>query len=775
MSERVITFIMAAYNAASTIASAIDSLVGQTSPHWRLLVVDDGSKDDTARIAGEYAGRDSRITVVTQPNGGASAARNTGFSMVETSHVGFLDADDLVDPTYVDRMLDAFTRQPTPDVAYCQYRRFSPDGQMLNIVDVPDLERDPVHTYAGECVTVIHGIVFRRSLLDEVGTFDPALRTCEDWDLWMRFARNGARFAYVPACLAFYRQSPGSLTRGVERLIRDTYTVFERFRSRDPRVPNPVPGTENGVPVDTARSVLASICWCAGQLAGKGEPCAHLLDLLPDMPEMWEQESTVVASVVNAVMDGIGTTDFDVLRARMDVWVDPIHDLFRRIGERSDPACYRRLISHLAFFLLWQKPEHGRVDVGPILAAVVDPDDLTTLRLRDGQDTFQFWIRWGKHADYVGEFPVYGDIDPATKVEIMRQCGRLKALRRGPHIRRTAFWSHVARGAPGTVRRMLRNRASWRRHLGVLANEASAKAALVAKPADDAAAHPAVAARMIDEARRSAAANPPPVAPVAGQPVVPSLPAQPAAETTDRIPVLMYHRIADHGPEAVRRYRTSPAAFEEQMRYLRQAGYEPYTSDRLAPHLARRTPFRGKAVLLTFDDGFCDFEDAAAPIMERHGMTGEVFIVTERVGRTSDWDAKVGGDFPLMTWDSIRRLQGRGFAFGSHLQTHRAACLLSSHELLREAAGSRFTLETQLGREIRSIALPFGAHDPRTEWVLADAGYHLNYFAMGGVAPVQAHHMKIPRVEVYEGMSIDAFAAALRGEELPASASLQAA
>src|SRR5207302_3062603 len=86
-------------------------------------------------------------------------------------------------------------------------------------------------------------------------------------------------------------------------------------------------------------------------------------------------------------------------------------------------------------------------------------------------------------------------------------------------------------------------------------------------------------------------------------------------ESGERLPILMYHRIATDGPAGLARYRTTPEAFLEQMRWLRRRGYHAVTSADIVRHLANGRPFQGRPVLISFDDGYRDFHDTAWPIL----------------------------------------------------------------------------------------------------------------------------------------------------------------
>ena len=105
------SIIIPVYNGAKHIDGAIESVLSQTVSDWELLIVDDGSTDDTASVLEKYAG-DSRITVISQPNSGVSAARNTGIAHAKGSHLAFLDADDVWHPDHLEVMRELIAKYP---------------------------------------------------------------------------------------------------------------------------------------------------------------------------------------------------------------------------------------------------------------------------------------------------------------------------------------------------------------------------------------------------------------------------------------------------------------------------------------------------------------------------------------------------------------------------------------------------------------------------------------------------------------------------------------
>lgn len=119
-SDELISIIIPAYNAETTLTEALDSITHQTYPNFEAVIVDDGSTDNTARVAKQYSSVDSRFRYYYQENSGVSAARNKGIELSTGQFVCFLDADDYFEDTYLERMYSAITGMGG-DVCYCGY------------------------------------------------------------------------------------------------------------------------------------------------------------------------------------------------------------------------------------------------------------------------------------------------------------------------------------------------------------------------------------------------------------------------------------------------------------------------------------------------------------------------------------------------------------------------------------------------------------------------------------------------------------------------------
>jgi peptidoglycan/xylan/chitin deacetylase (PgdA/CDA1 family)/ubiquinone/menaquinone biosynthesis C-methylase UbiE len=277
-----VSIIIPAYNAADTLDDALASVHAQRVGTWEAVVVDDGSTDDTPRVAERWAARDGRMRVVRQPNSGPSAARNSGIRAARYGWMVFLDADDWLSPDFLKYMLRAVSRDRSVDAVFCGAVDVTEDGKQGAIWFPPGREQLFPST-ATNCPLATHAVLLRRSLIESVGLWDTSLITCEDWDLWQRLARTTARFVLVKRLLAYIRLRPRSLSRAhAARITADGLAVIRRGHNPDPRVLTPDPRWANGLPDDDLPEAMYDhVAWTAGIDVAQGADGQALLDQLP--------------------------------------------------------------------------------------------------------------------------------------------------------------------------------------------------------------------------------------------------------------------------------------------------------------------------------------------------------------------------------------------------------------------------------------------------------------------------------------------------------------
>ncbi len=264
-----VSIIIPAFNARDTLAETLESVRAQTFHDWEAIVVDDGSDDGTRALADAFAARDPRIRAVSQANGGVSAARNRGLAEAKGRLGLFLDADDSLLPAHLERL----TPLASPDtIAVCAYAYRKPDGARVPATFHAGLADRAVAMLSDFCALAIHAALVPLDAVRAAGGFDPALRTCEDWDLWLRLARFGLGFATTPEVLSLYHRQPSSLSSDGSRVVVDAETVIRRARAPDPRLPRDLSAGTPLTPLDDALAV--QVFWYAAcqAAAGKGIP-----------------------------------------------------------------------------------------------------------------------------------------------------------------------------------------------------------------------------------------------------------------------------------------------------------------------------------------------------------------------------------------------------------------------------------------------------------------------------------------------------------------------
>jgi peptidoglycan/xylan/chitin deacetylase (PgdA/CDA1 family) len=220
------------------------------------------------------------------------------------------------------------------------------------------------------------------------------------------------------------------------------------------------------------------------------------------------------------------------------------------------------------------------------------------------------------------------------------------------------------------------------------------------------------------------------------------------AKVTERLPILIYHRVARTGSIAMSRYRVATEMFEEQLCYLRNAGFYSVSLEDWRAAMAAHRPLPGRAVLITFDDGYRDFLTCAWPLLKRYGFSATVFLVADEIGRSNNWDRAYGEEASLLGWNEIRQLQNEGIEFGSHSASHRSLTSLSFTEVVREGARSRAILQRGLGVPIKAFAYPFGDEDRVVQHLIGACGYIFGLTCRPGLSGLWDPLLALPRIEI---------------------------
>lgn len=251
-----VSIIIPAFNARATIARAIASALGQRGVEPQVIVVDDGSRDDTLRVASDaLAHASSAVIDQLGRNSGVSAARNRGLALAKGAFVMFLDADDTLEPNAASMLLEAATGRGA-GAAAGGFEVIGKDNTVLHVHRQRD-DRFGLDTLIDEAVLVTPALLFDRGAIGEL-RFDETLTLYEDRDLWLRIAERGVRFAGVPAPVAHYRVTPGSLSKAADGLAAAAIGVLDACVRRQRELPlRDRLADADGARLDRARSQIA--------------------------------------------------------------------------------------------------------------------------------------------------------------------------------------------------------------------------------------------------------------------------------------------------------------------------------------------------------------------------------------------------------------------------------------------------------------------------------------------------------------------------------------
>jgi GT2 family glycosyltransferase/SAM-dependent methyltransferase len=219
-----VSTVITTYNHARFLAEAIESALGQTVVPAEVIVVDDGSTDDPGAVVRRYPG----VRLIRQSNHGLAAARNTGWRAACGHYVVFLDADDRLMPEALAVNLQRFDEKPDSAFVYGSFYDIDAGGWVRTSPDPRFLAEDAYESFLKTNLVSMHAaVMYRRDCLEEVGGFDARLRCCEDYELYLRLARQYSVAAGVER-IAEYRHHDTNMSRNIPAMLDTVLEVMHR-------------------------------------------------------------------------------------------------------------------------------------------------------------------------------------------------------------------------------------------------------------------------------------------------------------------------------------------------------------------------------------------------------------------------------------------------------------------------------------------------------------------------------------------------------------------
>jgi glycosyltransferase involved in cell wall biosynthesis len=353
-SSAQVSIVMATRNRSGKLAGAVQSVLRQDYPNWQLVIVDDGSDDDTPATLAALAASDDRITVITTAHQGAGAARNLALAAASGEIVCYLDDDNALEPLWLKALAWAWARQPDLDLLYGARvmedpSELLPDQGTLPLVHFPIFDRRQL-----EVANVIDlGVLAHRRNLKEA-RFDESLASCGDWDLVLRLTETSDPLALPVVAMVYSTSSPNRITRS-GRPAADGSQVRARARRRHPlRVLSYnslfplVPETYIAEEMKALTDNGAALAWCT---------------------DRWAASAVSVAEPTYTDLDrAVSAFDPDVLVLYWSSFADHKLAELSRVGRPFalrvhsfdfDPATIERVRTHPYCAGIWAYPQHA--------------------------------------------------------------------------------------------------------------------------------------------------------------------------------------------------------------------------------------------------------------------------------------------------------------------------------------------------------------------------------------------------------------------------------
>lgn len=228
-----VSVIIPAYNIALYIVETLNSVLAQTYKDYEIIIVNDGSKDtaDLEKVLEPFA---DKIIYAEQTNAGASVARNAAISLARGEILAFLDGDDLWLPDFLESQIN-FLEKENLEMVYCDAEIFGDalfEGRTF-MKDSPSSGAvTTISLITGECNVITSGTILKRDLIEKFGNFDANIPRSQDFDLWFRLAKSGARIGYQTKILLKYRVRPDNLSGGNVKRSERNIIALEMIKNK---------------------------------------------------------------------------------------------------------------------------------------------------------------------------------------------------------------------------------------------------------------------------------------------------------------------------------------------------------------------------------------------------------------------------------------------------------------------------------------------------------------------------------------------------------------
>jgi glycosyltransferase involved in cell wall biosynthesis len=223
-----VSIIIPSYNRADMILTAIESAQAQTFPNWEVIIVDDGSVDNTREVVAGV--KDARVRYIYQDNKGLSGARNTGIRASRGEYIAFLDSDDAFSPKKLELQVPVLDSNLDLGLVAAGFHEV--DVKLQFIRELRPWEKSPILdllNWVRTCPFCPGAPLVRRTWLEKAGLFDESMRFVEDWDLWLRMSFLGCRMQWLEEPVYLYRMHNNNMVRQAMLMKNGMIRMFDKF------------------------------------------------------------------------------------------------------------------------------------------------------------------------------------------------------------------------------------------------------------------------------------------------------------------------------------------------------------------------------------------------------------------------------------------------------------------------------------------------------------------------------------------------------------------
>jgi len=224
----LVSVVIPAYNAESTLESTLDSILAQTYAPLEIVIVNDGSIDRTKEILDSYSHKHKNVKYFSQENKGQSYARNRAIEASEGEFVAFMDADDIWESHKLEEQVKFLNKNPNIGMVYTEGYTITEDGARIAPFDcLREFTGDCYEQLAIENSIIGSTVMTRRSVLDDVGCFCESLGAAENWNLWLRISSK-YKIDFLPDCLSYYRKHGGNMTSRKGHMLENRLIAIKK-------------------------------------------------------------------------------------------------------------------------------------------------------------------------------------------------------------------------------------------------------------------------------------------------------------------------------------------------------------------------------------------------------------------------------------------------------------------------------------------------------------------------------------------------------------------